>query len=78
MWFLRDVSTHVVLESFITHDNFDRWSYSSILAYIVDANRGRSSTAVATNSAFRGFSAFVATEVAVPMQVQHILFRYHL
>ncbi|KAI0823183.1 MFS general substrate transporter [Trametes gibbosa] len=42
--------------------------YSSTLAYIVDANTGRSSSAVATNSAFRGFSAFVASEVAVPLQ----------
>jgi len=44
------------------------WTYSSTLAYIVDANIGRSSAAVATNSAFRGISAFVATEVAVPLQ----------
>ena len=35
----------------------------------MDSNQGRSSTAVATNSAFRGFFAFVATEIAVPMQV---------
>ncbi|KAI0373855.1 MFS general substrate transporter [Pilatotrama ljubarskyi] len=44
--------------------------YSSTLAYIVDANTGRSSSAVATNSAFRGFFAFVAAEVAVPLQVR--------
>ncbi|KAH9891990.1 MFS general substrate transporter [Cubamyces lactineus] len=44
--------------------------YSSTLAYIVDANTGRSSSAVATNSAFRGLSAFVAAEVAVPLQVR--------
>ncbi|KAJ2914730.1 hypothetical protein MD484_g5667, partial [Candolleomyces efflorescens] len=50
--------------SFMTN----RWIYSSTLAYIVDANVGRSSTAVATNSAFRGVFAFVATEIAVPMQ----------
>ncbi|KAJ8496947.1 hypothetical protein ONZ51_g803 [Trametes cubensis] len=43
--------------------------YSSTLAYIVDANTGRSSSAVATNSAFRGVSAFVAAEIAVPLQV---------
>ncbi|TFY56644.1 hypothetical protein EVJ58_g7508 [Rhodofomes roseus] len=42
--------------------------YSSTLAYIVDANVGRSSSAVASNSFFRGLSAFVATEVAVPLQ----------
>ena len=35
----------------------------------MDSNKGRSSTAVATNSAFRGFFAFVALEIAVPMQV---------
>lgn len=44
-------------------------TYTSTLAYIVDANAGRSSSAVATNSAFRGISAFVATEIAVPLQV---------
>ncbi|KAH9950618.1 MFS general substrate transporter [Amylocystis lapponica] len=42
--------------------------YSSTLAYIVDANVGRSSSAVACNSCFRGVFAFVATEVAVPLQ----------
>ncbi|TFK31058.1 major facilitator superfamily domain-containing protein, partial [Crucibulum laeve] len=47
---------------------FSIWTYTSTLAYIVDANNGRSSTAVATNSAFRGLSAFVATEIAVPLQ----------
>ncbi|KAJ6520628.1 major facilitator superfamily domain-containing protein [Mycena vulgaris] len=44
------------------------WVYTSTLAYIVDANNGRSSTVVAANSAFRGLSAFVAVEVAVPLQ----------
>ncbi|KAM5540918.1 hypothetical protein V8D89_005562 [Ganoderma adspersum] len=42
--------------------------YSSTLAYIVDANTGRSSSAVATNSCFRGLTAFIAAEVAVPLQ----------
>ncbi|KAH9924619.1 MFS general substrate transporter [Epithele typhae] len=42
--------------------------YTSTLAYIVDANTGRSSSAVAVNSFFRGLAAFVATEVAVPLQ----------
>ncbi|KAF9230559.1 vacuolar DHA amino acid exporter [Melanogaster broomeanus] len=44
------------------------WIYASTLAYIVDANTGRSSSAVATNSSFRGTSAFVAAEIAVPLQ----------
>ncbi|KAG1908747.1 vacuolar DHA amino acid exporter [Suillus fuscotomentosus] len=44
------------------------WIYASTLAYIVDANTGRSSTAVATNASFRGLFAFVATEIAVPLQ----------
>ncbi|KAG2351278.1 hypothetical protein BDR07DRAFT_1320497 [Suillus spraguei] len=44
------------------------WIYTSTLAYIVDANTGRSSTAVATNSSFRGLFAFVSAEVAVPLQ----------
>ncbi|KAH9046681.1 major facilitator superfamily domain-containing protein [Lactarius hengduanensis] len=47
---------------------FSVWIYSSTLAYIVDANPGRSSAAVATNSWFRGFAAFVFTEAAVPLQ----------
>ncbi|TFY58682.1 hypothetical protein EVJ58_g6267 [Rhodofomes roseus] len=42
--------------------------YSSTLAYIVDSNVGRSSSAIATNSFVRGLTAFVATEVAVPLQ----------
>jgi len=44
------------------------WSYSSTLAYLVDSNNGRSSTATALNSAFRGTFAFVATEITVPLQ----------
>ncbi|KAJ7075653.1 vacuolar DHA amino acid exporter [Mycena belliarum] len=47
---------------------FGIWAYTSTLAYIVDANNGRSSTVVAANSAFRGIFALVATEVAVPLQ----------
>ncbi|KAI0316276.1 major facilitator superfamily domain-containing protein [Amylostereum chailletii] len=47
---------------------FSIWIYSSTLAYIVDANVGRSSSAVATNSAFRGTFAFVFAELAVPLQ----------
>lgn len=44
------------------------WIYSSTLAYIVDANTGRSSAAMATNSAFRGLFGFVASELAAPLQ----------
>lgn len=51
----------------ISHKSL-RWIYASTLAYIVDANQGRSSTAAATNSAFRGVFAFIAIEIAVPMQ----------
>lgn len=40
----------------------------STLAYLVDANPGRSSSAVATNSSFRGTLAFVSTMVAVPLE----------
>ena len=47
----------------------ESWSYSSTLAYLVDANNGRSSTTVATNSAFRGIYSFIATETVVPLQV---------
>ncbi|KAG1803465.1 MFS general substrate transporter [Suillus subaureus] len=44
------------------------WTYTNILAYLVDANTGRSSMAVATNSFVRGLFAFVAAEIAVPLQ----------
>ncbi|SJL07197.1 uncharacterized protein ARMOST_10540 [Armillaria ostoyae] len=43
-------------------------AYASELAYIVDANVGRSSSAVALNSCFRGMAAFIGTEIAVPVQ----------
>ncbi|KAI0345658.1 vacuolar DHA amino acid exporter [Trametopsis cervina] len=42
--------------------------YASTLAYIVDANNGRSSSAVACNSMFRGGIAFIGAEIAVPLQ----------
>ncbi|KAG2156791.1 vacuolar DHA amino acid exporter [Suillus bovinus] len=44
------------------------WMYSSTLAYLVDANPGRSSTAVAANSSFRGTLAFASVMTAVPLQ----------
>jgi len=44
------------------------WIYASALTYIVYANPGRSSEAVATNSCFRGISAFVFMEATVPLQ----------
>ncbi|KAG6919645.1 hypothetical protein DXG01_003509 [Tephrocybe rancida] len=47
---------------------FSIWTYASTLAYIADSNTGRSSSAFAANSAFRGVSAFVAIEIAVPLQ----------
>lgn len=47
------------------------WIYTSLLAYIVDANAGRSSSAVSVNSFFRGLMAFAAAEVAIPLQVSY-------
>lgn len=44
------------------------WIYSSTLSYVVDSNTGRSSGAVACNSAIRGLFAFIASEVAGPLQ----------
>ncbi|KAF9482692.1 MFS general substrate transporter [Pholiota conissans] len=44
------------------------WIYSSVLAYIVDANTGRSSSAVSVNSLVRGVAAFIGAEVAIPLQ----------
>jgi hypothetical protein len=46
----------------------NRFVYSSTLAYIVDANAGRSTAAVASNSAFRGISGMIASEIAAPLQ----------
>ncbi|KAG7562297.1 hypothetical protein FFLO_02285 [Filobasidium floriforme] len=42
--------------------------YASTLAYLVDANPGRSSSAIACNSFFRGTFAFVASQVALPIR----------
>lgn len=44
------------------------WIYSSTLSYLIDSNIGRSSGAVACNSAVRGLFAFIASEVAGPLQ----------
>lgn len=44
------------------------WMYASTLAYLIDANPGRSTAAVATNSSFRGSLAFVSAMIAVPLQ----------
>ncbi|KAG2758056.1 MFS general substrate transporter [Suillus brevipes Sb2] len=44
------------------------WMYASTLAYLVDANPGRSAAAVATNSSFRGTLAFISAMIAVPLQ----------
>jgi Na+/melibiose symporter-like transporter len=52
----------------LTESPLRSWIYSSTLAYIVDANPGRSSAAVATNSCFRGVTAFAFTLAAVPLQ----------
>ncbi|KAG9097921.1 hypothetical protein FRC06_007010 [Ceratobasidium sp. 370] len=44
------------------------WIYSSTLAYIVDANPGRASSAIAANSSFRGVSGLIVAEISVPLQ----------
>lgn len=44
------------------------WIYSSTLTYIVDANKGRSSTAIATNSSFRGITGLIVAQVSAPLQ----------
>ncbi|KAM0748205.1 MFS general substrate transporter [Meredithblackwellia eburnea MCA 4105] len=43
------------------------WIYSSTLAYLVDANPGRASSAVACNSLFRGVLAAAASQAAEPI-----------
>ena len=45
------------------------WTYATTLAYLADANVGRTSSAFAMNSVARGTSAFMGVEVAVPLQV---------
>lgn len=42
--------------------------YSVFLAYIVDANKGRSSAAVSANSCFRGACACVGSQISGPLQ----------
>ena len=42
--------------------------YASSLAYLVDANPGRSVAATASNSSFRGFAGMIAAEIASPLQ----------
>jgi len=42
--------------------------YASALAYLVDANPGRSIAATASNSSFRGFAGMIASEIASPLQ----------
>lgn len=41
--------------------------YASALAYLVDANPGRSIAATASNSSLRGFAGMVASEMASPL-----------
>lgn len=48
------------------------WVYSSTLAYIVDSNPGRASSAIAMNSCFRGIAGFVVAEVSGPIQVSGV------
>lgn len=43
------------------------WIYSSTLAFIVDSNPGRSSSAVACNSLARGTLACIASLIAEPL-----------
>lgn len=45
-----------------------RLCYSSTLAYIVDANPGRSAAAVSCNSLIRGIMACICSQVSLPLQ----------
>ncbi|CAE6440012.1 unnamed protein product [Rhizoctonia solani] len=49
------------------------WIYSSTLAYIVDANPGRASSAIAANSSFRGIAGLIAAEISVPLKVYRFM-----
>ena len=66
VWILFDVSdTEVRFVDVLTRC---RWMYASTVAYVVDANPGRSCSAVAANSSFLGALAFITTMIAVPLQ----------
>ena len=71
MWFLFDVSNR--LEPSIPDDSLDGWRYLSALAYNMDANWRRSSTAAATNDGFCGFAA--GTSVRAPLVGSGVVFR---
>ena len=43
--------------------------YASSLAYLVDANPGRSIAATASNSSFRGFAGMISAEIAAPLRL---------
>jgi hypothetical protein len=45
------------------------WAYASTLAYVVDSNIGRASSAIAVNSTFRGVLGLVFAEISGPLQV---------
>ncbi|KAF9236462.1 major facilitator superfamily domain-containing protein [Melanogaster broomeanus] len=47
---------------------FSFWIYANTLAYLVEANTGRSSFAVTAHHSFRGTLSFVIIMVAVPLQ----------
>ncbi len=76
--FFCDVSPPTVTKIcfFVTNPLWNSSAYASELAYIVDANVGRSSSAVALNSFFRGMAAFIGTEIAVPVQVCQTFLRH--
>lgn len=66
------MSVHHLFIVVVALTSTSRWMYASTLAYLVDANPGRSCTAVATNSSFRGSLAFISVMTAVPLQVSSL------
>lgn len=49
--------------------------YASTLAYIVDANPGRSSSAISCNSMARGVTACIFSFIALPIRVSRTMSR---
>jgi len=47
--------------------------YASSLAYLVDANPGRSIAATASNSSFRGLAGMISSQIASPLRQPHVL-----
>ncbi|PPR07470.1 hypothetical protein CVT26_013440 [Gymnopilus dilepis] len=68
-WLSQEIeSVSIVVVKLLTGGFLNNWFFSIMMAYIIDANPGRSSSAAVLASVFRGLLAFTAAETAVPIQ----------